>query len=196
MTTRWTLTWLMVVAAVWAMPGAALAHTGGEAPGGFAAGFAHPLGGLDHLLAMVAVGLWAAQLGGRARWVVPVAFLGVMLPAAALGRAGVAVPFAEAAILASVLALGGLIAAGVRWPLAASATVVMLFAVGHGHAHGAEMPLALGGVSYSAGFALATALLHACGVAVSGALSTLRADHLARVAGGAIVIAGLYLAAA
>lgn len=189
-----TLASLLVTGAVVATPGAVLAHTGVGPTSGVAAGFAHPIGGADHVLAMVAVGLWAAQLGGRGRWVLPGAFVGVMLLAGAFGMAGLRLPFAEVGILASVLVLGVLIFAAVRLPLAASAVVVALFAVFHGHAHGAEMPVALGGVAYSAGFALATALLHASGVAVGGALARLSVERLARVGGGAIAVAGVYLA--
>lgn len=183
-----------LVGALCLTPAAVLAHTGVGATSGFGAGLAHPIGGADHLLAMVAVGLWAAQLGGRAWWVVPGAFVSVMVLAGALGIAGVPLPFVEAGIVASVLVLGVLITVAVRLPLALSALVVAVFAVFHGHAHGAEMPLALGGIAYSGGFALATALLHGCGVAVGGALARVSAEQVARVAGGAIVVAGVYLA--
>ena len=120
-------------------PMLAHAHPGHDASG-FSAGVAHPVHGLDHILAMVAVGLWAAQLGGRAKWLVPASFISVMAIGGALGMAGMPLPFAEQGIFASVLILGVLIAAAVRLPLAASMAIVGLFALCHGHAHGLEMP--------------------------------------------------------
>ena len=138
------------------LPGIVFAHTDVGPVTGFAAGFTHPIGGADHVLAMVAVGLWAAQLGGRARWTVPGAFLGAMVLAGALGIAGVTLPLVEAGVLASVLVLGVLITASLSVPAAVGSLLVAAFAVFHGHAHGTEMPLALGGLAYSAGFAAAT----------------------------------------
>src|SRR5580698_8957387 len=137
-------------------PVLAHAHPGHDTSG-FSAGVAHPLHGLDHILAMVAVGLWAAQLGGRAKWLVPASFVSVMALGGALGMAGVAIPFAEQGIFASVLILGVLIAASVRLPLAASMSIVGLFALCHGHAHGTEIPAAASGFNYALGFVLATA---------------------------------------
>jgi len=145
-------------------PVLAHAHPGHDA-NGFSAGTVHPLHGLDHILAMVAVGLWAAQLGGRARWWVPASFVSVMALGGALGMAGVSMPFAEQGIFASVLILGVLIAAAVRLPLPASMGLVGLFALCHGHAHGLEMPVTAAGLSYGVGFVLTTALLHATGIA-------------------------------
>jgi urease accessory protein len=194
MTNGPTLTALVVAAAVGATPGVVLAHTAAGPASGFAAGLAHPIGGADHLLAMVAVGLWASQLGGRARWVVPAAFVAVMLLAGVPGVAGVPLPLVEAGLVASVLVLGVLVTAAVRLPVTASAIVVGLLAVFHGHAHGAEMPLALDAVAYSAGFAVATALLHACGVAVGEVIARLGIERLARAAGTAIAVTGVYLA--
>ncbi|ESW70565.1 protein hupE [Mesorhizobium sp. LSJC285A00] len=129
-----------------------------------AAGFAHPLFGLDHVTVMVAVGLWAALKGGRALWAWPAAFVGLMLAGGVMGVAGVPVPFAEPAILASIVALGLLIAAAVDLPVATGAGIIGLFAVFHGHAHGTEIPETAGGLEYLAGFALATALLHGAGI--------------------------------
>ena len=133
-------------------------HEGHDFTWDFSGGFAHPLSGWDHLLAMIAVGLWAAQLGGRARWLVPSAFVGVMALGAALGHAGLMFPGVEQGIAASVLVLGLLIATAVRLPVAAGMALVGLFAGFHGIAHGAEMPATAGGLSYGAGFILATAL--------------------------------------
>ncbi|MBN8441918.1 HupE/UreJ family protein [Thauera sp. UPWRP] len=144
-----------------AASGAALAHPGHETAS-FATGFAHPFGGLDHLLAMFAVGLYAARQPGPARWALPGGFVLAMLAGAGLGAAGVALPAVESGIALSVLGLGLLIAFAARLPLAASLPMVATFALMHGFAHHAEM----GGAAlatYAAGFALATAALHGCG---------------------------------
>jgi len=169
------------------------AHPGHDTSG-FSAGVAHPLHGLDHILAMVAVGLWAAQLGGRAKWLVPASFVSVMALGGALGMAGVPIPFAEQGIFASVLILGVLIAASVRLPLAASMSLVGLFALCHGHAHGLEMPASAAGFAYGAGFVLATALLHAAGIGAGWAIqhyaraSWLRATGVAICASSALLV--------
>ena len=163
-------------------------HDGHDLTWDFATGAAHPLSGWDHLLAMVAVGLWAAQLGGRSRWLVPAAFVGVMTLGALLGHAGLALPGVEQGIAASILILGLLIAAAVRLPVAASMAIVGLFALFHGVAHGAEMPATAGGLSYGAGFIVATALLHAVGLGLGFALKD--QAKLARFAGGAVARAG------
>lgn len=160
---------------------------------GFGSGFAHPLHGLDHLLAMVAVGLWAAQLGGRARWAVPVSFVGVMIVGAAIAMAGVRVPFVEQGIVASVMVLGLLIALSARLPLAASVAVVALFALFHGHSHGTEMPVNAVGFAYGAGFVLATAGLHAFGIGLAYGVQSLKLP-VVRWAGAAIAVTGLALA--
>jgi urease accessory protein len=186
-----------LLGALYLVPLSALAHPGAGASSGFAAGFMHPFGGADHLLAMFAVGLWAAQQGGRALWAVPATFVAVMLLGAALGMISgpVPVPLVEAGILTSVLVLGVLIATACRLPVAAGALLVGIFALFHGHAHGAEMPLSAAGIVYSAGFAVATAALHVAGVAAGIGAQHVRLRMLARVAGGAIAVGGLYLAA-
>jgi urease accessory protein len=160
---------------------------------GFGSGFAHPLHGLDHLLAMIAVGLWAAQLGGRARWAVPVSFVGVMTVGAAIAMAGVQVPFVEPGIVASVMALGLLIALAARLPLVASMAIVGVFALFHGHSHGTEMPVNAIGFAYGAGFALATAALHATGIGLAYAVRSVRLPVI-RWTGAAIAVAGVALA--
>jgi urease accessory protein len=167
-------------------------HLPGEASG-FASGFGHPLFGLDHVLAMVAVGLWAAQLGGRSRWTVPAAFVCLMAVGGALGMSGIQVPMVEAGILASVLVLGILIAAAVRLPTAASVALVGLFAIFHGHAHGAEIPAAASGFSYALGFVLATIALHACGIGLGMLAKKPSTVPLLRFAGAAIAVAGICL---
>ena len=129
-------------------------------------GFQHPLGGLDHLAAMVAVGLWAGIAGGRRVWVWPLAFVAMMVVGGLLGRAGVALPMVEPVIALSVVVLGVLVAATIRVPVALGAVIVAVFAIFHGHAHGAEAP-ETGWLGYAAGFVVATALLHAVGIAIA-----------------------------
>ncbi|MEP6670244.1 MAG: HupE/UreJ family protein [Chthoniobacter sp.] len=174
-------------------PVLAQAHPGHDASG-FAAGVSHPVHGLDHILAMVAVGLWAVQLGGRAKWLVPASFVSVMAIGGALGMAGVAMPFAEQGILASVLILGVLIAAAVRLPLAASMTIVGLFALCHGQAHGLEMPGTAAGLSYGAGFVIATALLHTSGIMTGLMIQRFAEAKWVRATGVAICTASAFLA--
>src|SRR5471032_3382046 len=140
-------------------PVLAQAHPGHDLTWDFGGGFAHPLSGWDHLLAMTAVGLWAAQLGGRARWFVPSAFVGVMALAAVFGHFFGTIPGTEQGIAASILILGLLIATTARLPVAAGMALVGVFAVFHGVAHGAERPATAGGLGYGAGFVAATALL-------------------------------------
>lgn len=177
----------------------AFAHPVGGTLGGFATGFVHPFGGLDHLLAMAAIGLWAARLGERARWGVPLAFLAVMALAGLAGMNDL-VPSGiwavETGAAASVAALGILLALGVRLPLSASAALAGLFAVAHGLAHGAEMPLAATPAAYALGFVAASAVLHALGFAASRAADQIgekAADGLARAGGGAIAAVGVAL---
>ena len=131
-------------AALIALSGAALAHTGAGATSGFAHGFVHPIGGLDHVLAMVAVGLYAALLGGRALWLVPATFVGAMALGGALGMAGLALPYGEIGIALSVIALGLAVALRISLPVLIATALAGLFAIFHGHAHGAEMPRRLG----------------------------------------------------
>lgn len=175
----------------------AFAHLNPAEHGSFAAGFSHPLSGPDHILAMVAVGLWAAMLGGRALFVVPAAFVSVMLLGFVAGLSGMPLPFVEPMILASVVVLGLLVALALRVPAAAGAVIVGFFAFFHGHAHGAEIGAAAF-ASYAAGFALSTALLHGAGILMGLGLGRLGARDKAfiamRVAGGATALAGIALA--
>jgi urease accessory protein len=175
-------------------PDAALAHTGMEHAASFTAGLTHPWTGLDHLLAMVAVGLWAGLVGGRAVWAWPVAFVGVMVLGGALGMAGVALPLVESGILASVVALGLLVLAALRLPVAVGAVLVAVFAVLHGHAHGAELPVEGAAASYFAGFALATAALHALGLGAAYLATGERGKLIVRGAGALVAVAGVVLA--
>jgi urease accessory protein len=142
---------------------------------------------------MIAVGLWAAQLGGRALWIVPLTFISVMAVGGAMGVAGVPMPFVEQGIAASVLILGLLIAAAVKLPVAAGATIIGLFALFHGHAHGAEMPVSASGLSYGIGFILATAMLHAMGIGLGIGVQRISTARIVRFAGAAITACGVYI---
>lgn len=172
--------------------GTALAHTGHGDTSGFVHGFSHPLGGLDHVLAMVAVGLYAALLGGRALWLVPAAFVAAMALGGAAGAAGYPLPYTEAGIALSVLMLGGVIGLRLNLPTLGAMALAGLFAIFHGHAHGSEMPADVSGLTYAAGFLLATALLHIAGVAV-GFVSARATPRIAQITGGAMALAGIVL---
>ncbi|EWY38110.1 protein hupE [Skermanella stibiiresistens SB22] len=175
----------LAAAALTVMPVAAMAHPGHMELAGFPQGLGHPFGGLDHLLAIVAVGLWAAQLGGRALWALPLSFVGAMVLGGLAGMAGLSLPSVEIGILGSVLVLGGLVAFQARLPLVASATITALLAVFHGYAHGAEMPAAASPLAYGLGFVVATALLHAVGI---GAIMAIRAGF--KSAAGQMAVRG------
>ncbi len=177
-------------------PSLAFAHTGVGQTIGFAHGFAHPVSGLDHVLAMILVGVLAWQLGGRALWLVPTTFVSVMAIGGALGMMGISVPFVEAGIAFSVIVLGAVVALGIRAPLAIAAGVVGLFAIFHGHAHGSEMPAAAGGIAYAAGFMLATATLHIAGIALGYLLAKMserQGSIVMRSVGGTAALAGIGL---
>ncbi len=176
-----------------ALGAAAQAHPGHGAASGIGWGLLHPVTGLDHLCAMIAVGLWAAQRGGRAVWLVPLCFVGTMLLGVAMGAAGIGLPVVEQGIAASVLVLGLLIACAVRMPVAAAGVLVGFFALFHGHAHGTEMPAGQPGFAYGAGLAITTALLHAAGILLAMQAARLRRVPLLRLAGGAIAVCGLCL---
>ena len=183
-------------AALAIMSGTALAHTGVSHADGFSHGFMHPIGGLDHVLAMIAVGLLAANLGGRALWLVPVAFVAVMAAGGALGMAGVSVPFVESGIAVSIVVLGFAVALRVSLPTIAAMALVGVFAIFHGHAHGAEMPADASGASYAAGFLLATALLHAAGIALGLGIARIgefAGRRAVQAAGGAMAVAGIVI---
>jgi len=173
-----------------AMAGPALAHTGSSA-GGFVGGLAHPLFGPDHVVAMVAVGLWGAFLGQPAIWLLPVTFPVVMAFGGALGILGVPIPHVETGIALSAVVLGAMVAAAARPPLWIAAILVGAFAIFHGHAHGAELPAGANPVAFSIGFVAATGALHLAGIAF-GLLARWPAGTIAvRAAGGAIALAGI-----
>lgn len=168
----------------------ATAHTG-SASGGFIGGFAHPIFGSDHVVAMVAVGLWGAFLGAPAIWLLPIVFPLVMACGGVLGILGVPLPGVETGIALSAVVLGLMVALAARPPLWVAAVLVGAFAIFHGHAHGAELPPGADFVAYSVGFVIATGLLHLAGIAF-GLLARWPAGRFAvRAAGGAIALAGV-----
>jgi urease accessory protein len=177
------------------LPTAALAHTGIGAASGFAHGFWHPIGGLDHVLAMVAVGAFAVRLGGRAVWLVPAAFVAMMAVGGFAGLEGIQLPFVETGIALSVAVLGLAVAFQWKLPVAGASALVGLFAIFHGHAHGSEMPVDASGLTYAAGFMLATASLHVAGIGLGLAVGRIGArSRLAlQASGGAMALAGVAL---
>ena len=177
------------------VPALAHAHPGhGAESGGIGWGLAHPFTGLDHMLAMIAVGLWAVQIGKRALWVLPLSFVSAMAAGAALGMSGVRLPFVDSAILASVIGLGAMIAFAARLPLGASTAFVAVAALFHGQAHGSEMPANAAGFQTAVGFILATAVLHAAGVIGGLALRRTAHEHAIRVAGVSIFSVAVLIA--
>jgi urease accessory protein len=172
----------------------AYAHTEVGDTAGFAHGFTHPLGGIDHVLVMVAVGLFAAHLGGRALWLVPLSFVLMIVIGGAFGIAGMAVPFVEIGIGLSVIVLGLAVAFRLHVPTAAAMALVGLFAIFHGHAHGAEMPESAAGLMYGAGFVLATVLLHALGIGLGlllGRTGAAFGRRALQATGSAMALAGV-----
>lgn len=177
-------------------PCIALAHVGeGGIQGGFLAGLAHPVFGLDHVVAMVAVGMWGAQLGAPAIWLLPVTFPIVMAFGGMLGAMGVPVPGIEIGIAVSAVALGAMVAFAVRPPLWVAAVIVGVFAIFHGHAHGTELPEAANAVAYSIGFVIATGALHALGILLGVANRWRSGAQALRAGGAAIAAAGIYFLA-
>ena len=188
-----TCLWLTLFALCLA-PTAAFAHVGVGSTSGFVHGFMHPLSGLDHQLAMILVGVFAYQLGGRALWLVPLTFVSVMALGGFLGVMGIPVPFVEVGIALSVIVLGAIVAFGVKVPVAVAMGIVGLFAIFHGHAHGSEMPMDASGIEYGLGFMLATALLHAVGIGIGfmiGMTTKWLGNNVYRVAGGLASVAGV-----
>jgi urease accessory protein len=185
---------LLLALALILLPSAAFAHTGTGGTAGFFHGFEHPIGGLDHILAMVAVGVFAFVLGGRALILVPLSFVAMMAVGFALGANGVQLPFVELGIALSSVVIGVAAAMGRPMPVAAAAALVGAFAVFHGHAHGAEMPVDSSGLAYAAGFLLATAGLHAVGIGAAMGVARLTARFgkpIARAAGALFALGGV-----
>jgi urease accessory protein len=180
------IAWLL-----WALPATALAHTKGGEAAGLVSGLAHPVSGLDHVVAMLAVGLWGAQLGAPAIWLLPVTFPLVMAFGGMLGLLGVALPGIEIGIAASAVLLGAMVLLESRPSLAVAAVLVGFFAIFHGHAHGTELPPGANGMLYSVGFVVATGAIHATGIAI-GLLHRWQLGRLVIRAGGlAISLAGV-----
>lgn len=182
---------LLLISLLIVMPEIALAHAPEGAGGGFVTGFLHPIMGVDHLVAMVAVGLWGAFLGERALWILPIVFPSIMAVGAASGIVGLEIPLVEFVIALSGVVLGALIALRVRAPLAIAMVLVGIFAIFHGYAHGVEMPEQISAITYSAGFVIGTGLLHLAGVAIGFATRLPRGELLVRGCGGVISAIGL-----
>jgi urease accessory protein len=174
-----------------AMAAPAFAHINPAEHGSFMAGLSHPFSGADHVLAMVAVGLWAAQIGGKAKWIVPTTFVSMMAIGFLMAMNGISLPFVEPGILASVVGLGLLVALAVKPPVAASAAVVGAFALFHGHAHGGELGAATP-MSFAIGFVIATAVLHLIGLGLGMTIAA-RHQMLTRVLGVATALGGAAL---
>lgn len=185
---------LLALAFVILFPTMAFAHTGIGDTSGFMHGFSHPIGGIDHILAMIAVGVFAYVLGGRALILVPMAFVAMMIVGFLLGVGHVDVPFVELGIALSSVVIGGAAAMGRPMPVIAAMALVGVFAIFHGHAHGAEMPENAGGALYAIGFIVATALLHVIGIlaALGGARLVGKYGRLvAQIAGGVFALGGV-----
>lgn len=183
--------WLLRLLPLLLLPSVASAHSATGVAGGFSSGFIHPLAGPDHIVAMVAVGLWGAFLGGRAMWTLPVVFPVVMALGGAMGVLGVSLPGVETGIALSGVVLGLMVAFAARPPLWVAAVIVGIFAIFHGHAHGTELPEAANPLTYAVGFVIATGLLHLAGIAF-GLLVRWPAGKVAiRAAGGVIAAVGL-----
>ncbi|MDX6805914.1 HupE/UreJ family protein [Terrihabitans rhizophilus] len=170
----------------------AFAHTGTGVAGGLTSGFLHPLTGPDHLVAMIAVGLWGAQLGKPAIWVLPITFPLVMAIGGLIGLSGMELPLVEFIIAFSGLALGAMVALNVRPPLAISSALVALFAIFHGYAHGRELPEAADATAYAVGFVVATGMLHLVGILIGALITRPAGAGIVRACGAAIGCVGLY----
>jgi urease accessory protein len=175
-------------------PMMAQAHPGHDEVQGVAAGMLHPLAGMDHLAAMLAVGLWGAQMGGRARWILPLSFVVMMGVGAALGMAGVQLPMVEATVLASVLVLGLMLALAARTPLVVGGVLTAVFALAHGHSHGAEVASQGSALGYGVGFMAMTLGLHLAGLGAGELALRIRREGALRMVGGLIVGAGAWMA--
>jgi urease accessory protein len=192
---RWASRALPALVLLMLLPTSAFGHAeGGTAGAGFLTGFLHPLGGLDHVLAMLAVGMWGAQLGNPAIWVLPVAFPQVMALGGVAGIVGVPLLGIEFGVTVSVIVLGSMIALDRRPPLWAALLIASFFAVFHGVAHGAELPGKTGTVAYSAGFVTATGLIHLTGIGIGFVVKLPHGVKMLRAGGSAIAAAGVFLA--
>jgi urease accessory protein len=168
------------------------AHVAADMGSGLSAGFLHPLTGFDHLLAMVSVGIWGAELGAPAIWLLPIAFPLVMALGGALGVIGMPLPAGELLIALSVVVLGSLVASARRVPLWTALVIVGVFAVAHGHAHGVELPRTADALDFTIGFVVATGLLHLTGIVIGLLTRWPRGVIAIRVCGCAVAAAGCY----
>lgn len=184
---RW-LAAAAVAALLW--PRAAFAHVETGSATGFVHGFVHPISGWDHVLAMIAVGLWGAQLGPPAVWLLPVTFPMVMAFGGMLGLMGIAIPGVELGIAASAIILGVMVLREARPPLAFAAAIVGVFAIFHGHAHGTELPAGASGLLYSIGFVVATGCLHGVGITLGLAHRWPAGKTALKGAGALVAVAG------
>jgi urease accessory protein len=182
----------LVSAAVGLEPAPALAHVTQGTMGGFESGVAHPLTGLDHFLAMFAVGVWGSQMGGRSVWALPVAFPLVMTVGGIAGMADLGLPYVEIGIALSVLVLGLAIAFKWRPIEIVPFALIAIFAICHGYAHGVELPSAADPAAYAAGFVLATGMIHICGIVAGLVLGKPWHGWLARGVGGLIAVGGVF----
>jgi urease accessory protein len=180
----------MVLALALVAPCLAQAHSETGAVGGFISGFMHPLNGLDHIAAMVAVGIWGAFLGSPAMWLLPVIFPLVMAFGGALGVLGVPLPGTETGIALSGIVLGSMVLTAARPPLWVASVLVAIFAIFHGYAHGVELPHAANAVTYAVGFVIATGLLHLAGIAVGWLVHWHWGRVVVRASGGVIAATG------
>jgi len=183
--------YLLIILLILALPGMVLAHTGEGITGGLMSGFMHPIAGLDHVTAMIAVGILGAFLGKPAIWVLPVVFPLVMAFGGVLGLVGVPIPFIEIGIAVSSIVLGLMILFAVKFPLWITAIIVAAFAIFHGHAHGTELPKAANALSYSVGFVVSTGLLHLAGIGIGELIRWPAGQIIARAIGGIIALAGV-----
>ena len=181
---------LLLALLVWVQP--AYAHVQKGEAIGFLSGFHHPISGLDHVLAMIAVGLWGAQLGAPAVWLLPVCFPMVMAMGGMLGLLGVHVPGIEIGIAASAILLGAAVMSEARPPIVAAVALVAFFAIFHGYAHGTELPAGESGLLYSMGFVIATGCLHGVGITIGTIHRWQWGQKLLRVAGGGVALAGVF----
>jgi urease accessory protein len=189
MNTRLQKAALLCLLLLW--PARAFAHIlEGDAAGGFISGFEHPISGLDHIVAMVSVGLWGAQLGAPAIWLLPVTFPIVMAFGGMLGLMGVSLPYSEVAIALSAVALGAVVAAEARPPLWEAAVLVGFFAIFHGYSHGVALPPDQNGVLYSVGFVIATGLLHLTGIGIGLIHHWKSGQMVLRLGGAGVAAAG------
>jgi urease accessory protein len=182
----------MAVVFTWLWPETAMAHVESGQAGGFLDGVSHPISGLDHVLAMVAVGLWGAQLGRPAVWLLPIAFPMMMAFGGMLGLIGVPIPGVEIGIAISGIVLGAMVLGELKTPLLASIILVTIFAIFHGHAHGTELSEGQNAMLYSLGFVISTGTLHAVGIGIGTAHKWKTGRGLLRVAGAIVMLGGLF----